>query len=108
MNLMGSTLLLEDTSVPLDELQGEQIVIFRDAWREAGHEREPRVSVSRSVLPITSDLVRRLFGHETDEDRSAGSTSHSHASAARTRASPTRSPRRWRRTRQSPRRTQSC
>jgi alkanesulfonate monooxygenase SsuD/methylene tetrahydromethanopterin reductase-like flavin-dependent oxidoreductase (luciferase family) len=69
MNLMSSTLLLEDTSVPFDELQAEQIGLFKDAWREAGHEREPRVSVSRSVLPITSDLDRRLFGHETDEDQ---------------------------------------
>jgi alkanesulfonate monooxygenase SsuD/methylene tetrahydromethanopterin reductase-like flavin-dependent oxidoreductase (luciferase family) len=30
--------------------------------------REPRVSVSRSVLPITSDLDRRLFGADTNED----------------------------------------
>src|SRR5262249_11705581 len=69
MNLMSSTLLLEDTSVPFDELQAEQIALFRDAWRSAGHEREPRVSVSRSVLPITSELDRRLFGRETDHDQ---------------------------------------
>ncbi|MCW2963588.1 MAG: luciferase family protein [Actinomycetia bacterium] len=30
--------------------------------------REPRVSVSRSVVPITSDLDRRLFGADTNED----------------------------------------
>ncbi|HKI92889.1 MAG TPA: LLM class flavin-dependent oxidoreductase [Gaiellaceae bacterium] len=62
MNLMSSTLLLEDTAVPFDELQAEQIALFRTAWDEAGHPRAPRVSVSRSVLPITSDLDRRLFG----------------------------------------------
>ena len=62
MNLMSSTLLLEDTQVPFDELQAEQIALFREAWAKAGHEREPRVSVSRSVMPITSDLDRRLFG----------------------------------------------
>src|SRR5689334_7835423 len=45
LNMMSSTLLLEDTKVPFDELQAEQIQIFRDAWRDAGHEREPRVSV---------------------------------------------------------------
>src|SRR3954467_9871626 len=39
-NLMSSTLLLEDTQVPFDELQAEQIVLFREAWREAGHDRE--------------------------------------------------------------------
>jgi alkanesulfonate monooxygenase SsuD/methylene tetrahydromethanopterin reductase-like flavin-dependent oxidoreductase (luciferase family) len=69
MNLMGSTLLLEDTQVPFDELQAEQIAAFRDGWREAGHEREPRVSVSRSVIPITSDLDRRLFGRDANEDQ---------------------------------------
>jgi alkanesulfonate monooxygenase SsuD/methylene tetrahydromethanopterin reductase-like flavin-dependent oxidoreductase (luciferase family) len=68
MNLMSSTLLLEDTQVPFDELQAEQITLFRDAWEKAGHDREPRVSVSRSVIPIASDLDRRLFGRDDDED----------------------------------------
>jgi alkanesulfonate monooxygenase SsuD/methylene tetrahydromethanopterin reductase-like flavin-dependent oxidoreductase (luciferase family) len=68
-NLMSSTLLLEDTAVPFDELQAEQIDAFRSAWREAGHARTPRVSVSRSVLPITSDLDRRLFGRDANEDQ---------------------------------------
>jgi alkanesulfonate monooxygenase SsuD/methylene tetrahydromethanopterin reductase-like flavin-dependent oxidoreductase (luciferase family) len=62
MNLMSSTLLTEDTGVPFDELQAEQIAIFRAAWAQAGWEREPRVSVSRSVMPVVSDLDRRLFG----------------------------------------------
>jgi alkanesulfonate monooxygenase SsuD/methylene tetrahydromethanopterin reductase-like flavin-dependent oxidoreductase (luciferase family) len=69
MNLMSSTLLLEDTQVPFDELQAEQISLFRDTWTSAGHEREPRVSVSRSVMPITSDLDRRLFGGDANEDQ---------------------------------------
>ncbi|HVW90050.1 MAG TPA: LLM class flavin-dependent oxidoreductase, partial [Gaiellaceae bacterium] len=69
MNLMSSTLLLEDTKVPFDELQAEQIELFREAWANAGHEREPRVSVSRSVLPIASDLDRRLFGGDANEDQ---------------------------------------
>jgi len=69
LNLMSSTLLLEDTSVPFDELQAEQIAIYRDAWKEAGHPRTPRVSVSRSVIPITSDLDRRLFGRDSNEDQ---------------------------------------
>jgi alkanesulfonate monooxygenase SsuD/methylene tetrahydromethanopterin reductase-like flavin-dependent oxidoreductase (luciferase family) len=62
MNLMSSTLLVEDTGVPFDELQAEQIQRFRQAWAEAGWEREPRVSVSRSVLPIVTDADRRYFG----------------------------------------------
>jgi alkanesulfonate monooxygenase SsuD/methylene tetrahydromethanopterin reductase-like flavin-dependent oxidoreductase (luciferase family) len=69
MNLMSSTLLLEDTKVPFDELQAEQIALFRDAWARAGHPREPRVSVSRSVITITSDLDRRLFGKDVNEDQ---------------------------------------
>jgi len=66
---MSSTLLLEDTGVPFDELQAEQIALFREAWAKAGHEREPRVSVSRSVIPITSDLDRQLFGRDANEDQ---------------------------------------
>jgi len=62
MNLMSSTLLSEDTGVPFSQLQAEQIQRFRDAWAEAGHERTPRVSVSRSILPIVSDLDRAYFG----------------------------------------------
>src|SRR4029077_18338743 len=69
MNLMSSTLLLEDTQVPFDDLQAEQIELFRDAWSKAGHTREPRVSVSRSVIPITSDLDRRLFGDDANQDQ---------------------------------------
>jgi alkanesulfonate monooxygenase SsuD/methylene tetrahydromethanopterin reductase-like flavin-dependent oxidoreductase (luciferase family) len=62
MNLMSSTLLSEDTGVPFDQLQADQIGRFREAWAAAGWEREPRVSVSRSVLPIVSDTDRRYFG----------------------------------------------
>lgn len=62
MNLMSSTLLSEDTGVPFDELQAEQIAIFHKAWAEAGHTRTPRVSVSRSILPIVSDDDRYYFG----------------------------------------------
>jgi alkanesulfonate monooxygenase SsuD/methylene tetrahydromethanopterin reductase-like flavin-dependent oxidoreductase (luciferase family) len=69
MNLMSSTLLLEETDVPFDQLQAEQIDLFRTAWAAAGHAREPRVSVSRSVMPITSDLDRRLFGGESNRDQ---------------------------------------
>jgi alkanesulfonate monooxygenase SsuD/methylene tetrahydromethanopterin reductase-like flavin-dependent oxidoreductase (luciferase family) len=62
MNLMSSTLLTEDTGVPFDQLQAEQIDLFRDAWAAAGWAREPRVSVSRSVLPIVTDEDRAYFG----------------------------------------------
>ncbi|WP_205471067.1 LLM class flavin-dependent oxidoreductase [Nocardioides sp. SYSU D00038] len=64
MNLMSSTLLTEDTGVPFHELQAEQIQRFRDAWRTAGHEREPRISVSRSIFPLVDDRDRAYFGQE--------------------------------------------
>jgi alkanesulfonate monooxygenase SsuD/methylene tetrahydromethanopterin reductase-like flavin-dependent oxidoreductase (luciferase family) len=72
LNLMSSTLLVEDTGVPFDQLQAEQIARFRTAWAEAGWEREPRVSVSRSVLPIVSDQDREYFGHERDSTDQVG------------------------------------
>jgi alkanesulfonate monooxygenase SsuD/methylene tetrahydromethanopterin reductase-like flavin-dependent oxidoreductase (luciferase family) len=64
MNLMSSTLLTEDTGVPFHQLQAEQIQRFRDAWKAAGHDREPRVSVSRSIFPIVNDLDKQLFWQE--------------------------------------------
>ena len=67
MNLMSSTLLTEDTGVPFHQLQAEQIQRFRDAWSAAGHEREPRVSVSRSIFPIVNDLDRAYFGGGADD-----------------------------------------
>ena len=70
MNLMSSTLLTEDTGVPFDELQAEQIAIYREAYASAGHEGTPRVSVSRSILPIITDQDRQYFGGErTSEDQ---------------------------------------
>lgn len=62
LNLMSSTLLTEATGQPLHELQSEQIQLFRDAWREAGHARTPRVSVSRSIFPIVDERDMNYFG----------------------------------------------
>jgi alkanesulfonate monooxygenase SsuD/methylene tetrahydromethanopterin reductase-like flavin-dependent oxidoreductase (luciferase family) len=64
MNLMSSTLLSEDTGEPFDQLQAQQIEAYLKAWREAGWERRPRISVSRGVLPIVSDLDHAFFGRE--------------------------------------------
>jgi alkanesulfonate monooxygenase SsuD/methylene tetrahydromethanopterin reductase-like flavin-dependent oxidoreductase (luciferase family) len=70
MNLQSSTLLTEDTGVPFDELQAEQIAIYREAWKAAGWQREARVSVSRSVIPIVNDTDRRYFGDRALDDAS--------------------------------------
>jgi alkanesulfonate monooxygenase SsuD/methylene tetrahydromethanopterin reductase-like flavin-dependent oxidoreductase (luciferase family) len=72
MNLMSSTLLVEDTGVPFDELQAEQISRYRAAWAAAGWDREPRISVSRSVLPIVSDEDRAYFGSERSGEDQVG------------------------------------
>ncbi len=72
LNLMSSTLLTEDTGVPFDELQAEQTAIFRAEWARHGHLREPRVSVSRSVVPITTDPGRVHFGRERDSQDQVG------------------------------------
>lgn len=69
MNLMSSTLLTEDTGVPFDELQAEQIARYRRAFAEAGWAREPRVSVSRSVMPIVTDVDRYYFGERSGADQ---------------------------------------
>ncbi|MFT4212843.1 MAG: LLM class flavin-dependent oxidoreductase [Microbacterium sp.] len=68
VNLMSSTLLTEATGQPLDVLQAEQIDEFRAAWAEAGHEGTPRVSVSRSIFPITTAQDAMYFGRSQDQD----------------------------------------
>ena len=56
---------------PFHELQAEQIRLFRDAWDAAGHEREPRVSVSRSIFALVDDRDRAYFGrgHRSGQGR---------------------------------------
>ncbi len=93
MNLQSSTLLTEDTGSSLAELQAEQIAIFRAAWAQAGHDHEPRVSVSRSVIPIVSDVDRAYFGRGNIRSPATRSATYrvasSRASVAATPASPT-------------------
>jgi alkanesulfonate monooxygenase SsuD/methylene tetrahydromethanopterin reductase-like flavin-dependent oxidoreductase (luciferase family) len=72
LNLMSSTLLTEDTGVPFHQLQAEQIQRFRDAWKTAGHTREPRVSVSRSIFPLVDDRDHAYFGRETTSQDQVG------------------------------------
>jgi alkanesulfonate monooxygenase SsuD/methylene tetrahydromethanopterin reductase-like flavin-dependent oxidoreductase (luciferase family) len=67
MNLMSSTLVFDESGEPLHVQQRKQIDAFREAWRTAGHEREPRVSVSRSIFAIVDDRDRAYFGHGRQE-----------------------------------------
>jgi alkanesulfonate monooxygenase SsuD/methylene tetrahydromethanopterin reductase-like flavin-dependent oxidoreductase (luciferase family) len=69
VNLMSSTLLTSADGRPFDILQAEQIDAFRAAWREAGHPGTPRVSVSRSIFPITTAEEEMYFGGRQDGDQ---------------------------------------
>lgn len=62
VNLMSSTLISEADGSSLGELQARQIQRYRDTWAEAGHDWQPRVSVSRSIFPIVDEQSRRMFG----------------------------------------------
>jgi len=72
MNLMSSTLKEDESGKPFHVQQAEQIEAYRAAWREAGHERSPRVSVSRSIFPLVSDEDRSYFGTDRDSGDSVG------------------------------------
>jgi alkanesulfonate monooxygenase SsuD/methylene tetrahydromethanopterin reductase-like flavin-dependent oxidoreductase (luciferase family) len=70
MNLQSSTLINNESDKPFHLQQAEQIEAFREAWQKAGHEREPRVSVSRSIFALVNDQDRAYFGRrnqDTDE-----------------------------------------
>jgi alkanesulfonate monooxygenase SsuD/methylene tetrahydromethanopterin reductase-like flavin-dependent oxidoreductase (luciferase family) len=72
MNLQSSTLKFDETGEPLHIQQRKQIEAYREAWTSAGHEREPRVSVSRSIFALVDDRDRAYFGHETNDQDSIG------------------------------------
>jgi alkanesulfonate monooxygenase SsuD/methylene tetrahydromethanopterin reductase-like flavin-dependent oxidoreductase (luciferase family) len=72
MNLQSSTLKNDESGRPFHEQQAEQIRIFREAWKEAGHAREPRVSVSRSIFALVDDRDRLYFGRDNESADTIG------------------------------------
>ena len=72
MNMQSSTLKNDESGRPLHVQQAEQIRIFREAWQAAGHAREPRVSVSRSIFALVDDRDRAYFGHGNENDDQIG------------------------------------
>ncbi|WP_138468557.1 LLM class flavin-dependent oxidoreductase [Poseidonocella sp. HB161398] len=62
MNLQSSTLKDDETGEPFHVQQAKQLRAYKAAWKEAGHARAPRTSVSRSIFAITNDMDRRYFG----------------------------------------------
>ncbi|HTQ70748.1 MAG TPA: LLM class flavin-dependent oxidoreductase [Acidocella sp.] len=72
MNLQSSTLKDDETGEPFHIQQARQIRAYREAWREAGHARTPRVSVSRSIFALVNDEDRMFFGGSGKEQDSIG------------------------------------
>jgi alkanesulfonate monooxygenase SsuD/methylene tetrahydromethanopterin reductase-like flavin-dependent oxidoreductase (luciferase family) len=72
MNLQSSTLKNDESGRPFHLQQAEQIRIFREAWKTAGHSREPRVSVSRSIFALMDERDRAYFGGESEPQDSIG------------------------------------
>jgi alkanesulfonate monooxygenase SsuD/methylene tetrahydromethanopterin reductase-like flavin-dependent oxidoreductase (luciferase family) len=72
MNLQSSTLKTDETGEPLHVQQRKQIEAYREAWQEAGHRREPRVSVSRSIFALVDDRDRAYFGRDGDSQDQIG------------------------------------
>jgi alkanesulfonate monooxygenase SsuD/methylene tetrahydromethanopterin reductase-like flavin-dependent oxidoreductase (luciferase family) len=72
MNLMSSTLKNDESGKPFHIQQAEQIDLFRKAWADAGWDREPRVSVSRSIIPIVTDEDRAYFWNRGDDGDQVG------------------------------------
>jgi len=72
MNLQSSTLKTDETGQPFHVQQAEQIRAFREAWKAAGHTREPRVSVSRSIFALVDDRDRAYFGRGNEEEDKIG------------------------------------
>jgi alkanesulfonate monooxygenase SsuD/methylene tetrahydromethanopterin reductase-like flavin-dependent oxidoreductase (luciferase family) len=72
MNLQSSTLKNDEGALPFHVQQANQIRAFREAWKVAGHKREPRVSVSRSIFALVDDRDRDYFGRGNQAEDSIG------------------------------------
>ncbi len=72
MHLMSSTLKNDEGGAPFHVQQAEQIRAFRKAWADAGWARTPRVSVSRSIFALTTDLDHAYFGGDDESSDQIG------------------------------------
>src|SRR4029079_5461752 len=72
LNLQSSTLKNDETGEAFHVQQAAQIRAYRAAWKEAGHARAPRVSVSRSIFALVDDRDRAYFGHERETEDQIG------------------------------------
>jgi len=72
MHLQSSTLKLDESGKPFHVQQAEQIRLYKEAWKKAGHQRAPRVSVSRSIFALVTDQDRYYFGQQAKATDSFG------------------------------------
>ncbi len=72
MNLQSSTLKEDESGKPFHVQQAEQIRVYKEAWKKAGHQREPRTSVSRSIFALVNDMDRYYFGQEAERSDQVG------------------------------------
>ena len=72
VNLQSSTLKNDESGEPFHVQQAAQIRAFRAAWKEAGHARRPRVSVSRSIFALIDDRDRAYFGRGGEDKDQIG------------------------------------
>jgi len=72
MHLQSSTLKFDETGEPFHIQQAKQIRLYKEAWKKAGHEREPRVSVSRSIFALVNDQDKYLFGQQANGSDKVG------------------------------------
>lgn len=66
MNLQSSTLKYDESAKPFHVQQAEQIRMFKEAWEKAGHQRQPRISVSRSIFALVTEQDHYYFGQEAN------------------------------------------
>jgi alkanesulfonate monooxygenase SsuD/methylene tetrahydromethanopterin reductase-like flavin-dependent oxidoreductase (luciferase family) len=72
MNLQSSTLKFDEGGLPFHVQQAKQIRAYREAWKAAGHTRDPRVSVSRSIFALVDERDRAYFGRGNQGQDSIG------------------------------------
>ncbi len=72
VNLQSSTLKNDETGEAFHVQQAAQIRAYRGAWKEAGHTRVPRVSVSRSIFALVNDRDRAFFGRDNEHEDQVG------------------------------------
>src|SRR3978361_787760 len=64
MHLQSSTLKFDESGKPFHIQQAEQIRLYKEAWKKAGHQREARVSVSRAIFALVTEQESYYVGQQ--------------------------------------------